>query len=33
MRNSWMYLRQADAAAPSRVELAETDWPMFPGVR
>lgn len=33
MRNYWMYLRQADAAAPSRVELAENDWPMFPGVR
>jgi len=33
MRNYWMYLRQADAAAPSRAELAENDWPMFPGVR
>ncbi|UYH55947.1 lytic transglycosylase domain-containing protein [Qipengyuania sp. SS22] len=33
MRNYWMYLRQADAAAPSRIELAENDWPMFPGVR
>tara|TARA_R110000751_G_scaffold2018_17_gene10181 strand:+ start:271462 stop:273186 length:1725 start_codon:yes stop_codon:yes gene_type:complete len=33
MRNYWMYLRQADAAAPSRVELAENDWPIFPGVR
>lgn len=33
MRNYWMYLRQADAAAPSRVDLAENDWPMFPRVR
>ncbi|MBL4717591.1 MAG: lytic transglycosylase domain-containing protein [Erythrobacter sp.] len=33
MRNYWMYLRQADAPAPSRVELAENDWPMFPGLR
>ncbi len=30
MRNYWMYLRQADAPAPSRVELAENDWPLFP---
>ena len=30
MRNYWMYLRQADAAAPSRIDLAENDWPMFP---
>lgn len=30
MRNYWMYLRQADAAAPSRTDLAENDWPMFP---
>ena len=33
MRNYWMYLRQADAPAPSRVDLAENDWPMFPRVR
>jgi soluble lytic murein transglycosylase-like protein len=33
MRNYWMYLRQADAAAPSRTDLAENDWPMFPQVR
>ncbi len=33
MRNYWMYLRQADAAAPSRVELAENDWPLFPRTR
>ena len=33
MRNYWMYLRQADAPAPSRTELAENDWPMFPRVR
>ncbi len=31
MRNYWMYLRQAQAAAPSRVDLAENDWPQFPG--
>ena len=33
MRNYWMYLRQANAAAPSRIELVENDWPMFPGSR
>nr|WP_233995689.1 lytic transglycosylase domain-containing protein [Erythrobacter sp. SD-21] len=33
MRNYWMYLRQADAAAPSRTELAENDWPQFPHTR
>ena len=33
MRNYWMYLRQADAAAPSRVDLAENDWPLFPRTR
>ena len=33
MRNYWMYLRQADADAPSRVDLAENDWPMFPRAR
>jgi soluble lytic murein transglycosylase len=33
MRNYWMYLRQADAPAPSRVDLAENAWPMFPRVR
>ena len=33
MRNYWMYLRQADAMAPSRIDLAENDWPMFPRVR
>ncbi|WP_370030578.1 transglycosylase SLT domain-containing protein [Qipengyuania mesophila] len=33
MRNYWMYLRQADAPAPSRTELAENDWPTFPRVR
>ena len=30
MRNYWMYLRQADAPAPSRVELAQNRWPEFP---
>ena len=33
MRNYWMYLRQADAPAPSRLELAENDWPLFPRMR
>ena len=33
MRNYWMYLRQADAAAPSRTDLAENDWPQFPRTR
>jgi len=33
MRNYWMYLRQADAPAPSRIDLAENDWPLFPKVR
>ena len=33
MRNYWMYLRQAQADAPSRVELAENDWPRFPAMR
>lgn len=33
MRNYWMYLRQADADAPSRTELAENDWPLFPRAR
>ncbi|KWV96138.1 lytic transglycosylase domain-containing protein [Erythrobacter sp. AP23] len=33
MRNYWMYLRQANALAPSRTDLAENDWPLFPRVR
>lgn len=33
MRNYWMYLRQADADAPSRTDLAENDWPIFPRTR
>ena len=33
MRNYWMYLRQADAEAPSRKDLAENDWPLFPRTR
>ena len=33
MRNYWMYLRQADADAPSRTDLAENDWPLFPRTR
>ena len=30
MRNYWMYLRQAGAPAPSRIELAQNRWPGFP---
>ncbi|APE28891.1 transglycosylase SLT domain-containing protein [Aurantiacibacter gangjinensis] len=30
MRNYWMYERQANAASPSRVALAQNAWPMFP---
>ena len=33
MRNYWMYLRQAQAEAPSRIDLAENDWPRFPSAR
>ncbi len=33
MRNYWMYLRQADADAPSRTALAQNDWPVFPSER
>ncbi|UVI39002.1 lytic transglycosylase domain-containing protein [Qipengyuania spongiae] len=33
MRNYWMYLRQADAPAPSRTALAQNDWPLFPSER
>ena len=33
MRNYWMYLRQADVDAPSRIDLAENDWPQFPRAR
>lgn len=33
MRNYWMYLRQADADAPSRTDLVENDWPMYPRTR
>ncbi len=31
MRNYWMYERQADSPSPSRVALAEGQWPTFPG--
>jgi soluble lytic murein transglycosylase-like protein len=31
MRNYWMYERQADADSPSRVALAQNQWPAFPG--
>lgn len=31
MRNYWMYERQASTASPSRITLAENDWPEFPG--
>ena len=30
MRNYWMYERQANAASPTRVALAQNNWPMFP---
>ncbi|WAT18519.1 lytic transglycosylase domain-containing protein [Aurantiacibacter sp. MUD11] len=30
MRNYWMYERQANAVSPSRLALAQNDWPMFP---
>jgi soluble lytic murein transglycosylase len=33
MRNYWMYLRQAGAPAPSRLELAQNRWPAFPRER
>jgi soluble lytic murein transglycosylase len=33
MRNYWMYLRQADAEAPSRTALAQNRWPIFPRER
>lgn len=33
MRNYWMYLRQADAEAPSRTALAQNQWPGFPTER
>ncbi|MDP4539530.1 lytic transglycosylase domain-containing protein [Qipengyuania sp. DY56-A-20] len=33
MRNYWMYLRQADAEAPSRTALAQNQWPTFPQER
>ena len=33
MRNYWMYLRQADAPADSRVQLAQNQWPAFPRER
>ena len=30
MRNYWIYLRQRDAAIPSRQALAENKWPAYP---
>ena len=30
MRNYWIYLRQRDGEAPSRVALAQNKWPEFP---
>ncbi|TCD05326.1 lytic transglycosylase domain-containing protein [Erythrobacteraceae bacterium CFH 75059] len=30
LRNYWMYLRQRDQSAPSRLALAQNEWPMFP---
>ncbi len=32
MRNYWMYERQADAPSPSRLSLAQNEWPRFPSV-
>ncbi len=31
LRNYWMYERQANAMSPTRMALAQNDWPMFPG--
>ena len=31
MRNYWMYERQADSDSPSRMALAQGQWPAFPG--
>ncbi len=33
MRNYWMYQRQAAIPSPSRIDLAENDWPQFPRAR
>ena len=30
MRNYWMYERQANAASPTRMALAQNAWPLFP---
>lgn len=30
MRNYWMYERQANAASPTRMALAQNGWPLFP---
>lgn len=30
MRNYWMYERQANAQSPTRLALAQNEWPMFP---
>ncbi len=32
MRNYWMYERQAGGASESRMELAQGQWPTFPGL-
>ncbi|AXB77016.1 lytic transglycosylase domain-containing protein [Novosphingobium sp. P6W] len=32
MRNYWMYERQAGGASESRMELAQGEWPTFPGL-
>ncbi len=31
MRNYWMYERQAESESPSRMALAQGQWPLFPG--
>lgn len=33
MRNYWMYLRQRQDTAPSRLALAQNSWPVFPNER
>jgi hypothetical protein len=32
MRNYWMYERQAGGVSESRMELAQGEWPTFPGL-
>ena len=32
LRNYWMYERQAGGTSDSRIALAQTMWPKFPGL-